>query len=1045
MLARRLLTGDARGRPAEHVPRPELDAVAAISNALARAHDAEAVARVLLEEVSTRGFDFAALALVDEALQEASGLLAQSNGLDVDWWPDVRIGADEPSAILSAAREAAPIAVYDVEGSAVVSRRLADAVGAKSAAFVPLVSDRRVIGVLVVATTTRRHAFPSGELALLQALAGETALALERTRSAAALARALERERLVATIARKVRSEVDLDAVLQVAVEETGKALGVSRCFIRLGEAREPMPILAEWDAPGVEPIGAATAPRLPVLNLAARERQTAAIGDVANAPELDDPSLGSPKTLLDIGTRAVLATPILVFDGIIGVFGLHRREVTVWTEEEIALAEAVAREVGLAIHTARLLQENQRRLQQQRAFFRIVSALAEPISLPETLDAVAHAAREALGGSCAAVVMTSGGGFALSGADDRRDNVAAMLGGAGELPAALRDCARERRVIAAPVIGEDERFEREWRELAQHAGFSSLLAVALGPARDEDALVLVFFSDARLFSDDDLELARHLAGTARGALERSELYEAERNSRALAQQLARTGSLLATELDPAAVLEEVVRQAPALLGVEACAIRVLDGDELVVSAAAGEGAHAAIGARAPATSRLAGDVVQSRAPVAVTDIRGDHRLLELDQMLAGGYGAYLGVPLVRSDGGAQGVLAVYAKQPRAWREEEIEALLALAGNASAALSNAELYTRVALEKERSEAILGNIADGIVAVDREGRVVLWNAAAEEITGVPASEALGRTPLQVLQRNLAGGDAQSSGRLVSIQRGGEEVWLSMSEAVMRDPAGAVAGRIFAFRDISAERVVEQMKSDFVSTVSQELRRPLTSIYGFAATLLREDVDFGEEERGTFLGYIASESERLTNIVDMLLNVARLDTGDLQVNIAPTDVGPVVTEVVASAEATADVNGHSFVVDLPAEPLAAEADREKLRQILESLVDNAVKYSPDGGTVTVAARRKNDTVEVRVEDEGVGIPAVERQRIFTKFYRRPEVGATRGGAGGTGLGLFIAQGLVSAMGGRIWVSSREGEGSSFVFELPASRQSVLVERE
>src|SRR5881275_1181697 len=230
--------------------------------------------------------------------------------------------------------------------------------------------------------------------------------------------------------------------------------------------------------------------------------------------------------------------------------------------------------------------------------------------------------------------------------------------------------------------------------------------------------------------------------------------------------------------------------------------------------------------------------------------------------------------------------------------------------------------------------------------------------------------------------------------------------------MRDPAGAVAGRIFAFRDISADRLVEQMKSDFVSTVSHELRTPLTSIYGFSETLLRRDVLFDEEERRVFMGYIASESERLTAIVDALLNVARLDTGDLQVNLVPMDVRPVLDEVVSGAKES-NTNGHRFVLDVPPEPLPAEADREKVRQVLQNLVDNAVKYSPDGGTVTIEARRGSDAIEVRVVDQGIGIPRAEQERIFRKFYRAEAV--THGGAGGTGLGLFIARGLVAAMGG------------------------------
>jgi signal transduction histidine kinase len=258
--------------------------------------------------------------------------------------------------------------------------------------------------------------------------------------------------------------------------------------------------------------------------------------------------------------------------------------------------------------------------------------------------------------------------------------------------------------------------------------------------------------------------------------------------------------------------------------------------------------------------------------------------------------------------------------------------------------------------------------------------------------------------------------------------------------MRDPAGAVAGRIYAFRDVSAERVVEEMKSEFVAAVSHELRTPLTSIYGFAETLLRQDVLFEEDERRTFLGFIASEAQRLTAIVDALLNVARLDAGDLQMELAPIDVRTVVSEVVTGVEESGAVNGHSIVVDLPTEPLDAAADRDKLRQILSNLVDNAVKFSPHGGTVTVAARRKSGSVEVRVVDRGPGIPAAERARIFRKFYRGD---FARDRPGSTGLGLFIAEGLVRAMGGRIWVDSEEGEGSSFAFELPlAGEQAEAV---
>jgi PAS domain S-box-containing protein len=1178
---------------------PELDAVASLSKELIGARDVETVGRLILDQVRALvHVDIGLIAMISEDGTEARGLVARRAEGDVAWWPDLRLDLrNEPSMIASAASEAAPLQIYDVDSSPRVHRGIAQRLGAKSAIFMPLISGDRVQAVVIGATVEEHRHFASDDIALLQTLAAEGALALERARSADELAGALERERLVAEIGRKVRSEVDLDAVLRVAVEEIGRALGGTRCFIRLGEFGGPMPILAEWDAPGFEPIAEA-APELPVSNLAARQRNTAAIADIVNAPELRDPALGDPQVLLDLGTRAVLATPIVVFDRMIGVFGLHRPESGEWSGAEISLAEAAAREVGLAIHSARLLEENRRRLEGQsallkaaqaltselrleavlqrlvievtklleadaadchlydaqrgmfrcaavfgfsadllqfefpadrglaaealrtrrpvrsadysewpekiphpayegfkaaivapmiwseevrgvvgvglrdesrefgeldaeiieafaslaslalrnaasfeqterqarvqRSFYRIAAVLGESISLGRAHAALAQAASEAFGGSFSAVMMSGPSGLEPVGGHNLPADLEEFLAAELSEPASpISAAARSRRVLSSEAVLRDERFSGSWRERAEANDFRSLLIIPVD-ASQSTGLAVVFFSEERRFDDDDLELARHLSRAARGALERSELYESERTSRGLSQQLTRMGRLLAAELDPAAVLEELVEQAPRLLGVEACSIRVYENGELVVRAVAGPGTEGALGTRAPATSRLAGDVVQTISPVALADVSDDEHVLAADPLLSAGYRAYLGVPLFASEGSPHGVLSLYSRRSRAWREEEIEALVALAGTASAILANAELYQHVAIERERSLAILENVADGIVATGREGEVVLWNDAAERITGVPRAEALGRTPAQVLQRNIMSpGERPVGNRLVAIRRGSDEVWLSLTEAVMRDPAGGEAGRIFAFRDVSADRAVEEMKSGFVSMVSQELRRPLTSIYGFAETLLQRGGLFNDEERSTFLSYIASETERLTAIVDRLLHVARLDAGDLEVQLAPLDVRPVVSEAVASAERSDDLNGHRFVLDLPDEPLGAHADREKLRQVLAHLLDNALRYSPEGGTVTVGARDRGGAIEVRVVDEGIGIAAVDQERIFRKF----ESGSRETG-GGIGLGLFLARGLVAAMGGRIWVDSGEGKGSSFVFELPSS---------
>jgi two-component system phosphate regulon sensor histidine kinase PhoR len=1012
-----------RRRATSQVTEPQLESLSEIATAFGGSDDAATIARELLERVEPLvGVELSMLYLVDNERRVASGLLGRDHGSELEWFRAITVELDdEPSGVATAVFEAAPFAVYDVRTSTIVSPRLAQATGARSAAFVPLLANERVIGVLVVGTTSGLRAFSGEELTLLRTVAGEAALALDRTRSTRALEAALERERFVARISARVRSELDVEELLRVAVQETAAALSVDRCFIRLGDSEDAIPIAAQWHGTGLSPIESGA--RLADSNLAVRRRETVSIENVEEAPELA--GVGGTDALLALGSRALLAVPIVVFDELVGVLTLHRREAGSWTPEEVALTEAVAREIGLAIQVARLLSDNERRIAQQSAFFRIAAMLGQSLSLSATLDALAQAATEAFAGDAAAVLMPSGGALELATSVRLPDQLAPVL--AGGLPT-------DPRTFASPKLVGDDRFDSQWRTAVYEAGLRALLAVPVASPRAESCgLAIVFFNKERTFTDEDLEAARHLADAARGALERSELFEAERTARALSQQLARTGTVLATELDPAAVLDEVVQQAPALLAADACAVLTLEDDELVVGAAFGEGTDEAVGARVSTTAVLSGDVFQSRSPVAVENAAASDHLTGVDLLVEAGYGAYLGVPLFGPEGAPSGVLAVYARRSRSWRAEEIEALQALAGNTSAALANAELYSRVSLEKERSVAILANIADGIVAVDRDGRVVLWNAAAEEITAVPQDEAIGHTTVQVLQRDLESGEEAPAGqRLVSILRGGEEVWLSLSEAVMRDPLGAVAGRIFAFRDISADRMVEQVKSDFVAAVSHELRTPLTSIYGFAETLLRQDIPFGEEERRTFLSYIASESARLTEIVDQLLNVARLDSGDLQVELGRIDVASVVSEVVEGVEGA---NDHSFEIDLPEEPLAAEADPDKVRQVFNILVENALRYSPHGGKVTVGARRNADRVEVRIVDEGMGIPAAEREWIFRKFYRAET--AARDGAAGTGLGLFIAKELVNAMGGRIWVDSTEGEGSSFAFELPVAR--------
>jgi PAS domain S-box-containing protein len=866
-------------------------AAADLSAALARARGSEEVGRVLLDTLNELiGTDHSGLMLIDESGAEACGLIARKDGADLDWYRSARIDLkNEVSGVRHAYEARTLVLVENAPDSPDVNAAMIERAGLKSVAFIPLESERGMIGVVSIGSTTRFLSFTPEQLALMNMLAAEGTLALERTDSLAALERALERERLVSEISRRVRSESDVDRLIEVALAETAEALGASRCFLRLGDPETPAPLRLEWRQEGLDPIPADATPYLSASNLALRQGRTAAVADVETGPELADESLGGREALLGLGSRAVLSTPIVLFGAVIGVLAVHAAEMRDWSNDDIAFIEAVAREFGMALYSANLLEENRRRLEQQEELLAATEAMAGELEL-------------------------------------------------------------------------------------------------------------------------DSVLTRRLVGG------RADLFRA---------------------LSTRDVLAESIRQAIALLNADAALLLGLEGSELVAREGSSYGLEETQGARFAAAISIAGDVVYSRRPLVIDDLTIDQGRLEArDPVIREGFKALLGVPLIGSDDSLEGVLLVYSRAVRAWRAKETEALVSLAANTATALANAVLYLRVSLEREQSIAILSSVADGIVAVDREGKIVLWNAAVERITGISSAEALGRTSSEVLRQELDSG-AEQGERSISIKRGGRELWLAVAEATMRDPADQIAGKIYTLRDVSTDRFVEQAKSDFVSSVSHELRAPLTSIYGFAETLLRRGELFDETQRRTFLSYIASESERLTGIVDALLDVAELDSGDLQVELGQTDVAHIVREVVEVArQGESSSNGHEFVIDLGAdESLGAEADREKLRRVLVNLIDNAIKFSPGGGKVTVAGQKRPGVVELRVVDEGVGIPEEEQERIFRKFYR----GSSSVLSGGTGLGLFISRGLVTAMGGRIWVDSVEGEGSSFVLELVSSDEA------
>ena len=341
-----------------------------------------------------------------------------------------------------------------------------------------------------------------------------------------------------------------------------------------------------------------------------------------------------------------------------------------------------------------------------------------------------------------------------------------------------------------------------------------------------------------------------------------------------------------------------------------------------------------------------------------------------------------------------------------------------------------------------SESYLEALPDGVVVVDAEGRITYANPAAERLARAGRDELAGR-PLDdaVPLRDSAGNPwwtcTERLRRLPGVRRvpvrelhlvaEGEPVPVDLTASFTRDGGGRVVQAVCVLRDASVRHRGDSQRGELISTLAHELRSPLTSVKGFTSTLLHRWERFTDDQKREMLATVNMDADRVTRLIRELLDVSRIDAGRLELRRREFDLAAMAEGIVARFDLQHD--GHTFDITFPDDFPAVYADPDKIEQVLTNLVENAVKYS-EGGAVTVTGSATDHAVEVAVGDEGVGIPADQLPLIFTKFYRR----AGQGAPSGTGLGLFIARGLVEAHGGRIWADSAPGRGTELRFRLP-----------
>lgn len=515
---------------------------------------------------------------------------------------------------------------------------------------------------------------------------------------------------------------------------------------------------------------------------------------------------------------------------------------------------------------------------------------------------------------------------------------------------------------------------------------------------------------------------------------------------------LLETSTAVVSTLDPETVLNRILEQMGRLLSIKMYAVISLDEENGSFRIRVGRGLSRQfieqLSIQPTEPDAVTIRALHAKEPIQVSDTETDPSYTVRKQRArAEGYRAILAVPL-NTQFAPPTALLVFHPTPHVFTQNEIQLLTSFANHAAMAIENAMLYERSDMrlreQTYRLEALVQSLRDGLILGDLRGTVIYANKRIGELADLSTKTLMGMHIDQILARIIARTSEKSNKKNdvqkimnkkgertveISQDRLDKTIHLRLEVFNVNDEEGVPIGRGIFFHDVTADRELDRMRSSLVSTVSHELRTPLAAIKGYASTMLAEDVEWDRASRHEFLTIISDESDRLTNLINNLLDLSRIEAGSLRLSRETCDIKETVNRAAKQARLTP---ASTFDVHVDAKLPKLYADPLRLESILRNLIENAVKYAGESAKIKVDVTRHDKDFLFRVLDDGPGIPQDASRHIFESFYRVDDSLARL--TSGAGLGLAICQGLVRAHGGRIWAENPE-TGACIAFTIPA----------
>lgn len=615
--------------------------------------------------------------------------------------------------------------------------------------------------------------------------------------------------------------------------------------------------------------------------------------------------------------------------------------------------------------------------------------------------------------------------------------------------------------------------------------GTRSLMILPMSASDTLHGFLLVHANRPRHFTSGEVELVRTITNQAAIAIESARLFAKTRRlsedlelrvserTAQLEREHRRTSTLLRiiTEISASLDLDHVLSRTLEVLN------EVIDAEQIVclVSRPDEQEPRHIVSISAPdmkpipttaavldAERGLAGWVITNRESILLDNVlQDDHWSAVVEPSST--YRSALGVPLLVGED-LLGSLLLFHHEVARFSEDQLDLVQAAAKQIGMAINNTELFKLIRdqaedlgtmlrnqqVETSRSHAILEAVAEGVLVTDARNKITLFNASAEQILGLQSTQVLGRSLEHFI--GLFGAAAQSWIDTIRSWTHRPDSYLTgetYSEAITLENDRVVTvnlapvfsreeflGTVSIFHDITHQVEVDRIKAEFVANVSHELRTPMTSIKGYVDVLLMGAAGELGEQQARFLEIVKNNTDRLTILVNDLLDISRIEAGRIKLTMQPVEMHDIVGELFSGLRLRAQKQAKplEFIVELPSDLPRVFGDPERVRQILSNLLENAYHYNLEDGTITLRARSHQGFVQVDVIDTGIGIHPDDKERVFERFFRgeHPTVMATSG----TGLGLSIVQNLIQLHGGSIWVESSgvPGKGSTFSFTLP-----------